>query len=92
MKTSAIPGPESKRLIEELSAVQQVGSVQLFADYDRSIGNYLVDVDGNVLLDVYTQISSIPLGYNHPDLLKVMDDKSNVVWFFDRSFTQVKFI
>ncbi|XP_069691045.1 4-aminobutyrate aminotransferase, mitochondrial [Periplaneta americana] len=79
-----IPGPKSKQLIDELSTIQQSGAVQLFADYERSLGNYLVDVDGNVLLDVYTQISSMPLGYNHPELLQLLNNPTNVKTIVNR--------
>lgn len=31
-------------------------------DYQRSHGNYVVDMDGNVLLDVFGQYAVLPLG------------------------------
>ncbi|XP_008553071.1 4-aminobutyrate aminotransferase, mitochondrial [Microplitis demolitor] len=72
-----IPGPASRHLKEELDKFQQAATVQLFADYDKSSGNYMVDVDGNTLLDVYMQISSVPLGYNHPAMLEALSDPHN---------------
>ena len=54
---SNIPGPQSKRRMEELSRIQSMASIQFFVDYKSSVGNYIVDVDGNKLLDIFTNIS-----------------------------------
>lgn len=43
----------------------------LVVDYEKSKGNYLIDADGNTLLDVFAQISSIALGYNVPEMLEL---------------------
>ena len=42
---------------------QAMDSIHFFADYEKSFGNYIVDADGNSLLDVFTQISSVPIGH-----------------------------
>uniref|UniRef100_A0A672LFD7 4-aminobutyrate aminotransferase n=1 Tax=Sinocyclocheilus grahami TaxID=75366 RepID=A0A672LFD7_SINGR len=83
MKT-AVPGPKSQELLRQLGEIQNVGAVHFFCNYEESRGNYLVDVDGNRMLDVYTQISSIPIGYNHPALIKVMTNPNNVSAFVNR--------
>lgn len=64
-----IPGPQSVKAIERLSKVFDTRSLNMMTDYQRSYGNYIADLDGNVLLDVYAQIASIPVGYNNPSLL-----------------------
>lgn len=65
---TTVPGPKNKAAVAELSQVYDIQGLNLFADYERSIGNYIADLDGNMFLDVYAQIASIPVGYNNPTL------------------------
>ena len=46
----------------DIDKIQSMKSIAFFADYNKSLGNYIVDADGNVMLDVFTSISSIPIG------------------------------
>jgi len=71
LSTAEIPGPQSRKLSRDINRWQDARAHQLVADYPNSIGNYLQDVDGNKLLDVFAQIASIAIGYNHPKLLEL---------------------
>ncbi|ORZ04645.1 4-aminobutyrate aminotransferase [Absidia repens] len=73
MKT-AVPGPESKAILQRLSQYQDTRSVFFVADFEKSKGNYIVDADGNTMLDVFAQIASIPVGYNNPAFLALAKD------------------
>ena len=42
--------------------LQNTMALAFFVDYERSYGNYVVDADSNVLLDLFCQIGSLPLG------------------------------
>lgn len=71
---TAIPGPKSLAIKEDMEKVHQTTSIKFFIDYEASFGNYAVDADGNQLLDTFMQISSLPLGYNHPELVAMAKD------------------
>lgn len=83
MKTS-VPGPRSAQLKRELDQIQNTDAVHFFVDYKNSRGNYVADVDGNIMLDVFTQIASLPLGYNHPRMISVFANPENMVPFINR--------
>ena len=58
---TAVPGPKSKKLLSELSEVQSMASIQFFVDYKASAGNYIVDADGNKVLDKLSSLDDNPL-------------------------------
>lgn len=68
--TENVPGPKAVKAKDEMAKLQDTRAVNMMVDYEKSLGNYMVDADGNVLLDVYAQIASIALGYNNPALLQ----------------------
>ncbi|KAI1375889.1 4-aminobutyrate aminotransferase [Hypoxylon crocopeplum] len=79
-----IPGPVSKEHIAKLTQVFDTRSLNMIADYTKSAGNYIVDPDGNALLDVYAQIASIPVGYNNPALGKTAKSLDMVTALINR--------
>lgn len=84
MMLTAHPGPQSDLLKAQLDEIQNTAALQFFCDYRKSIGNYLVDVDGNTMLDVFQQISSMPLGYNHPEIVDIFNDPETIACFANR--------
>lgn len=84
VKTESIPGPLSKREISELDKVFDARPAYFVADYEKSLGNYIADVDGNLYLDLYAQIASIALGYNNPSLIKTAKSEEMIRALVDR--------
>jgi 4-aminobutyrate aminotransferase / (S)-3-amino-2-methylpropionate transaminase len=65
-----VPGPRTEALRARHQKIQDARTIHVYQDAKKSLGNYLVDVDGNTFLDVYGHIAALPIGYNHPTLLE----------------------
>ena len=66
---TAFPGPKTQESIAEYGKQSCNLAQQFPIDLHESCGNYVADVDGNKYLDVFTSISCLPMGYNHPSML-----------------------
>jgi len=81
------PGPI---LINKLNDLELLSNDYIttknFINYEKSFGNYFVDCDGNTILDMYTNNGSLPLGYNHPELLKLIK-QDNYLRLFNNKFS-----
>ncbi|EEH36145.2 4-aminobutyrate aminotransferase [Paracoccidioides lutzii Pb01] len=58
---TAIPGLKNQQATAELGEVFDVRSINMMANYDSSIGNYIADLDGNMLLDVCSLPWLVPM-------------------------------
>ena len=75
MITANVPGPIGLKQKADYATISphMASTTRIFYDIDHSIGNYIVDVDGNRYLDAFSQISSAVLGYNHPAIMEACD-------------------
>lgn len=67
--TTELPGPRAKELIARGGFDMQSIYRAFIVDDAKSDGPWLVDVDGNVFLDLFASFALGALGYNHPALL-----------------------
>ncbi len=73
-----IPGPKSKLILDKMKKLNGGWSVAYpFVHSEKGKGCYFEDIDGNIFLDFGSQICASPLGYNHPELRKVLKLKSS---------------
>ncbi|CCD24699.1 4-aminobutyrate transaminase NDAI_0D03850 [Naumovozyma dairenensis CBS 421] len=82
--TETVPGQFTLKAMSQLGEVFDVRPSYFVADFEKSIGNYIVDVDGNTYLDLYAQIASIALGYNNPALIEVAKSPEMIRALVDR--------
>ncbi|MCW2505716.1 MAG: 2,4-diaminobutyrate 4-transaminase [Actinomycetia bacterium] len=78
---TALPGPQSKLLLDEQDAVESAART-----YPRHTpiaiaggdGAYLRDADGNLFLDFLSGAGVLALGHNHPELIAAARDQLGV--------------
>jgi 4-aminobutyrate aminotransferase len=69
---TSLPGPASSRILKELKKRNGgYGITHECVHSGEGHGSYFVDIDGNTFLDFASQVASNPLGYNHPKLINV---------------------
>lgn len=73
MMTKEFPGPKSILQMNAASPyTKDTATIQCFVKYKKCKGNYLCDLDDNILLDLDCQCGSLPLGYNDKQIVKTM--------------------
>jgi 4-aminobutyrate aminotransferase len=68
-----LPGNKSQHILKKLKRYAGCYChVYPFIHSHKGKGCYFQDIDNNTFLDFASQIATLPLGYNHPNLLKVL--------------------
>ncbi|MBI5072198.1 aminotransferase class III-fold pyridoxal phosphate-dependent enzyme [Candidatus Woesearchaeota archaeon] len=87
-----IPGPKAAKILNTLQKKNGGWSTVypfVHSETGEGSGCYFQDIDSNTFLDFGSQISSNPLGYNHPALLETAKDylKRTPLKFAGQDFT-----
>ncbi|HYO70552.1 MAG TPA: diaminobutyrate--2-oxoglutarate transaminase family protein [Archangium sp.] len=72
---TSLPGPRSLALLERQASNESNARTyprKLKIGIRRGRGSYVEDVDGNLLIDFLSGAGSVPLGYDHPELLRAV--------------------
>ncbi|MDP3917144.1 MAG: aminotransferase class III-fold pyridoxal phosphate-dependent enzyme [Nanoarchaeota archaeon] len=73
-----LPGIKSEKIINRLKKLNGAyNSPYPFVYSKEGSGAYFKDIDGNTFLDFASNIASTPLGYNHPNIKKVIRQYSS---------------
>lgn len=81
------PSIKTQNEFEAMKDVFDPRYASMVANYEKSIGNYISDVEGNSYLDVLQQIASIGLGYNNPILREITKSEDMISAIVNRSST-----
>ena len=65
-------------VIDKLSKHILVDGFHIAVNQKKSLGSWIVDLDGNKYLDCYSQFASQPLGWNHKVLVNAMQELGEV--------------
>tara|TARA_Y100000034_G_scaffold105372_1_gene132659 strand:- start:9374 stop:10645 length:1272 start_codon:yes stop_codon:yes gene_type:complete len=73
-----LPGLKSQKILNKVKNLNLGWNHPYpFIHSNKGQGCYFYDIDNNLFLDFASQIASNPLGYNHPDLKKIIKQHSN---------------
>lgn len=70
------PGPAARRVIDTIKRNCYDSTFTYPLAIADGNGSFLQDVDGNTFLDFTSNIGSCPLGYSHPEIMRVLADRS----------------
>jgi len=86
VRTPTVPGPVGMAQLQRYQKLSphMAATSRIFYDIEQSKGNYISDVDGNLFLDAFSQISSQTLGYNHPAVLNAAKSEDVQMYIANR--------
>lgn len=71
-------GPRTRKVVQEIEKYAVPGTFCYPLSIKDGKGSYIQDLDDNWFLDFNSQVCSCPLGYRHPELMKVLEHYSKI--------------